>query len=86
MFNQQIENHFHVHFPPTPHPNLEDILMKVSDIAGAVTAVSLQLDKAKTEIIGKLAALEAALSNVELPAEALDDVVPDPTPEPVAGE
>ena len=72
----------------------EEILMKVSELAASVSALSAQLAKAQGEILGKIDALEAALVDVELPdeavealeglrvgAQALDDIVPDVIPE-----
>lgn len=69
--------------------------MKLSELPAAVAGVSAQLTKAQDEILAKIAALEAALVDVELPAEAidainslrgqaqvLDDIVPDVVPEP----
>jgi len=72
----------------------EDILMKVSELTVAVAGLSAQLTKAQTEILTKIENLEIALTDVELPEEAvasleslratvqsLDDIVPDVTPE-----
>jgi len=72
----------------------EEILMKVSELTAAVVGLSAQLTKAQGEILGKIAALETALVDVELPDEAvtaleglrvgaqsLDDIVPDVLPE-----
>ena len=69
------------------------ILMKVSEIPAFVSSVKDELLKAKTEILDKIAALEAATSDAELSADAvaaltdlksaaqgLDDVVPDVPP------
>ena len=69
--------------------------MKLSELTTAIAGVSAQLTKAQDEIIAKIAALEAALVDVELPVEAidainslrgqaqvLDDIVPDVVPEP----
>jgi len=69
--------------------------MKLSELPAAVAGVSAQLTKAQDEILAKIAALEAALVDVELPVEAinainslrgqaqvLDDIVPDVVPEP----
>jgi len=69
--------------------------MKLSELPAAVAGVSAQLTKAQDEILAKIAALEAALADVELPVEAinainslrgqaqvLDDIVPDVVPEP----
>jgi hypothetical protein len=74
----------------------KEILMKVSELAVAVSELSAQLAKAQGEILGKIADLEEALAtmDVELPedaaaaleglrvsAQALDDIVPDVAPE-----
>ena len=69
--------------------------MKVSELSVAIAALSTQLTKVQGEILGKIAALEAALVDVELPEDAvtaldglrvgvqsLDDVVPDVVAEP----
>ncbi len=69
--------------------------MKLSELTTAIAGVSAQLTKAQEEILSKIAALEAALVDVELPTEAvdaleslrvqtqgLDDIVPDVVPEP----
>ncbi len=69
--------------------------MKLSELTTAIAGVSAQLTKAQEEILAKIAALEAALVDVELPTEAvdaldalraqtqgLDDIVPDVAPEP----
>jgi len=69
--------------------------MKLSELTTAIAGVSAQLTKAQAEILAKIAALEAALVDVELPVEAidainslrgqaqvLDDIVPDVVPEP----
>jgi len=64
--------------------------MKVSEIAATVNALSEQLVKVQVEILGKIEALETALTDVDLPEEAadalnalrgnvqaIDDIVPD---------
>lgn len=69
--------------------------MKLSELSAAVSEVSAQLTKVRGEILDKIAALEDALIDVELPeeaiaainalrtdAQALDDIVPDIVPEP----
>jgi len=74
--------------------NNEEILMKLSELTTAIAGVSVQLTKAQDEILAKIAALELALTDVELPEEAndainslrgqvqsLDDIVPDVIPE-----
>lgn len=45
-------------------------MAKLEELAGIVTGLKEQVTKAKIEIIGRIAALEEALKNVELPAEA----------------
>ena len=69
--------------------------MKLSELSTAVSEVSAQLTKVRGEILDKIAALEDALIDVELPedataalfdlranAQTLDDIVPDIVPEP----
>lgn len=73
----------------------EELLMKVSEISTAITALSEQLTKVQGEIIGKIEALETALTDVDLPedavdalnalrgnVQAMDDIVPDVVVEP----
>jgi hypothetical protein len=80
----------------TMYCNPEELLMKMSELAAAVAEVSAQLAKVQAEIINRIVVLEIALSELELPAEAvdalaalrtqaqsLDDIVPDVVPEPV---
>jgi len=68
--------------------------MKLSELTTAIAGVSAQLTKAQDEILAKIAALELALTDVDLPIEAadaiealrsqtqsLDDIVPDAIPE-----
>ena len=84
------------YFHPTHH---EELLMKLSELSVAVAAIADQLTKVRDEILGKIAALEGALTDVDLPEEAIgalnilrdgvqaiDDIVPDATPEPVVPE
>ena len=69
--------------------------MKVSELSVAIAALSTQLTKVQGEILGKLTDLENALTDVDLPVEAidaldvlrtnvqsLDDIVPDVISEP----
>lgn len=69
--------------------------MKLSELTTAIAGVSAQITKAQDEILGKIAALETALIDVDLPedavaaiealrgqAQVLDDIVPDVVPEP----
>lgn len=78
------------------YPHTKEILMKVSEIATAVTGVSAQLTKVQNEVLTRLNDLENALINVELPEEAvtainglrtqaqvLDDIIPDVVVEPI---
>jgi len=77
------------------YPHTKEILMKVSEIANAVTSVSAQLTKVQAEVLTRLNDLENALIDVEIPeeaataiealrtqAQALDDIVPDVVVEP----
>lgn len=65
---------------------LESLMGAAQD---AVDAVSVQLGKAKAEIVSKIADLETQVANGETPdltalkaaAQSLDDVVPDPVVE-----
>ncbi len=50
----------------------EELLMKLSELSTAVADVSTQLAKAQSEILGRIADLETALVDVELPADAVD--------------
>lgn len=74
--------------------NPEELLMKLSELTTAIAGVSAQLTKAQDEILAKIAALELALTDVDLPidaadaiealrsqTQALDDIVPDVLPE-----
>jgi len=78
------------------YPNAKEILMKVSELSTAVAAISAQLTKVRGEVLDKIAALETALTDVDLPedaidalnalrgdVQAIDDIVPDVVPEPV---
>jgi hypothetical protein len=69
---------------------LEEMSMKISEVSALLVSVDAQLGKAKDEIVAKIAELQAALVNVDVPADAqaalddlkvkaqaLDDVVPD---------
>jgi hypothetical protein len=62
----------------------------LTDLTTALRSIDAQLAKAQTEILNRIQALQAALSDVELPpeaeqallelqtqAQALDDIVPD---------
>ncbi len=66
------------------------IMAKLNELVGLVNEVNAKLDKSKDEILAKITTLEAALVDVELPADAvaaldtlkasaqtLDDIVPD---------
>lgn len=73
-------------------------MTQVNELAAKLEQVNMQLGKAKEEIINQVNALQDALANVELPADAevalnnlvgaaqsLDDLNPD-APAPVAEE
>lgn len=73
----------------------ERMAIKVSEVAAIATAIKDQVTKAKEEILKRIADLETALANVELPAEAetalnalksavqeVDDINPDVPPPP----
>lgn len=77
------------YFAPATKQDVERILMKVSQLAGVLTALTTEVDKIKTEV----EALKSSLSDVELPAEAqtaldnltthvqaVDDLNPDAPP------
>ena len=71
---------------------VDRISMTQAELAAQLTAAKDQADKAKTEILAKIAALESALGTVSPEVEAalaglktgvqgLDDIIPDaPTP------
>ena len=88
--------HFHFTHPPT-HCCTKEFAMKLSELATEIAAVSAQVAKVKDEVLARIAALEAALQDLDLPesvisafvalregVQALDDVTPDlePVPEP----
>ena len=66
---------------------VNNMAIKLSEIPGALAALSAQLDKAKTEILAKIASLEqsdpdlspageATLASLKTVAQNLDDIVP----------
>jgi len=68
-------------------------MSKLSDLTKALADIDAKLEKARTEITGKIAELQTALENTDIPAEAqaaldalstsaqaLDDIVPDASP------
>lgn len=72
------------------HSKLEIIDMKLSELATQLTAIDAKLTEASAEIVAKIDALQEALVDVEIPAEAvglideiatkataLADIVPD---------
>lgn len=82
-----------------PPPSQEEIAMKLNELSAVVNALSVQVEKVKTEILARIDELDQALQDVTLPAEAeaalealragiqgLDDLNPDAVvdPEPVA--
>lgn len=71
----------------------DKVMAKLNELAAALAELTSQLEKAKGEIVAKVADLTAALDNVDLPAEAesalvalqakvkeLDDLNPDANP------
>ena len=73
----------------------EEIVMKLNELSGVLTGLGTQLAKAQQEILNRIAALEAALTDVEVPeaavvalgelvtsVQSLDDIVPDAIPDP----
>lgn len=67
--------------------------MKLNELSATLSAIAAQMEKAKAEIVAKIAELQAALSDVPLPndaaialdalsaiAQTLDDIVPDAPP------
>jgi hypothetical protein len=73
----------------------EEIVMKLNELSGVLTGLGTQLAKVQQEILDRIAALEAALTDVEVPEAAvvalgdlvtsvqnLDDIVPDAIPDP----
>lgn len=74
--------------------NPEEMLMKIHELSADIAALSEQLTKAQTEILNKIADLEVALDDADVPEEAadalaalrftvqaLDEIVPDADPE-----
>lgn len=70
-------------------------MTQVNDLAAKLEQVNAQLAKAQSEIVAQVAALQTALENVALPADAetalaalattaqaLDDLNPDSEPQP----
>jgi hypothetical protein len=73
----------------------EEIVMKLSELNGVVAGLGTQLVKVQQEILDRIAALETALTDVEVPetavtaladlavaVQSLDDIVPDAIPDP----
>jgi hypothetical protein len=73
----------------------EEIVMKLNELSGVLTGLGTQLAKVQQEILDRIAALEAALTDVEVPeaavvalgelvtsVQSLDDIVPDAIPDP----
>lgn len=74
---------------------IEEIMTQVNDLAAKLEQVNAQLAKAQSEIVAQVAALQTALENVALPADAetalaalattaqaLDDLNADSEPQP----
>ena len=85
-----IENVIFYH-PPT----CKEVAMKLNELSGEIAAVVVQVAKVRDEVLARIAALETALANVELPedvmtaldalrtsAQGLDDLNPDAVVEP----
>jgi len=73
----------------------EEIVMKLNELSGILTGLGTQLAKVQQEILDRIADLEAALTDVEVPetavvalgelvtsVQSLDDIVPDVIPDP----
>jgi hypothetical protein len=71
----------------------QTIMAKISELSAIVAGLTAQVNKAKVEIVERIAALESALQDVELPSDAenalaelkasvqaVDDINPDATP------
>jgi hypothetical protein len=74
-------------------PSNKEIIMKLSELAAAVSAIDAKLSEASDEIVGLINDLRNALADAEIPAEAavtldalaakansLADIVPDEAP------
>ena len=61
--------HLHLHFA-LDSTLLRSIDMKLDALAATMTAIADQLTKAQTEIVAQVAALQAALADVDVPADA----------------
>ena len=61
--------HLHLHFA-LDSTLLRSIDMKLDALAATMTAIADQLTKAQTEIVSQVAALQAALADVDVPADA----------------
>ena len=77
-----------------PQPE-EGIAMKLNELSGEIAAVVTQVAKVRDEVLARIAALEAALSDIEVPedvttaldalrtsVQAIDDLNPDAVVEP----
>lgn len=97
MFGFRLDVYHHVTIPPEIpaliEERLDNIMVKLSELAAQLSAVTAQNDKANAEILARLDELENALSDVDLPDEAIealealkasvqvsDDFVPDEVP------
>ena len=77
-----------------PQPE-EGITMKLNELSGEIAAVVTQVAKVREEVLARIAALEAALSDIEVPedvttaldalrtsVQGIDDLNPDAVVEP----
>lgn len=88
--NFHIHNHVHTE---NIIDKLNLILMNQQELAQALTDLQTQTDKAKAEVLGKIAELEAAiaaagsttaevdtaLANLKASVQGVDDIIPDAT-------
>lgn len=71
---------------------LDSIMSKISELAATLNQIDGKLEEAKSEIVSEIGKLKAALADVEVPADAaasleklsanaqaLADIVPDPS-------
>jgi hypothetical protein len=75
MFNFRLDIYHHLPIPPEIPALLEErlanIMVKLSELSGILAEITAQNDKANAEILARLDELEDALSDVDLPEEAI---------------